>query len=225
MFDILDAVLERARARGAADVEVFGESSTSRRIKVYRQEVEQLTAAQRRGVGVRVFSGGAVGHAYTSDLSDSALDEVVQRALDNAAVSDPDEYSVLPQPGGEPADVHPYDPRLAAVTDEQRIAVALEVEAAALAADPESRPSRTPCTSTATARSSSPARPACAAASAPASATRFAYVLAEQEDQVETGYSYRRRPRPSRTSTRPSWGARGGRACLRACSARASAPR
>ena len=62
MFEILDAVLERAQARGAADVEVFGERSTSHRIKVYRQEVEQLTAAQRRGVGVRVFSGGAVGH-------------------------------------------------------------------------------------------------------------------------------------------------------------------
>ena len=29
MFDILDAVLERAQARGAADVEVFGESSAA----------------------------------------------------------------------------------------------------------------------------------------------------------------------------------------------------
>ena len=78
MFEILDAVLERAQARGAADVEVFGERSTSHRIKVYRQEVEQLTAAQRRGVGVRVFSAGAVGHAYTSDLSDGALEHGVQ---------------------------------------------------------------------------------------------------------------------------------------------------
>ena len=129
MFEILDAVLERAQARGAADVEVFGERSTSRRIKVYRQEVEQLTAAQRRGVGVRVFRGGAVGHAYTSDLSDGALDAVVQHALDNAAVSDPDESMALPQPQGEPADVDPYDPRLASATDEDRIAVALEAEA------------------------------------------------------------------------------------------------
>jgi len=104
MFDILDAVLERARARGASDVEVFAERSTSRRIKVYRQEVEQLTAAQRRGLGVRVFAGGAVGHAYTSDLSDGALDAVVQRAVDHAAVSDPDEFAAVPEPAGEPAE-------------------------------------------------------------------------------------------------------------------------
>ena len=63
MFDVLDGVLERARARGASEVEVYGERSTSRRLKVYRQEVEQLTAAQRQGVGVRVFRRGAVGHA------------------------------------------------------------------------------------------------------------------------------------------------------------------
>ena len=102
MFEILDAVLERAQARGAADVEVYGERSTSHRIKVYHQEVEQLTAAQRRGVGVRVFSDGAVGHAYTSDLSDGAIDDLVQRAVDNAAVSDPDEFAACRSPAANP---------------------------------------------------------------------------------------------------------------------------
>jgi PmbA protein len=190
MYDILDAVLERAQALGAADVEVFGERSTSHRIKVYRQEVEQLTAAQRRGVGVRVFSGGAVGHAYTSDLSEGALDDVVQRAVDNAAVSDPDEYMVLPQPQGAPADVHPYDPRLAEATDEQRIEIALEAEATALAADPRVKTVEDAMyvdgegevfiASTAGVRGSFRAGQCFA----------FVYVLAEQEGQVETGYSY-----------------------------------
>ena len=77
-----------------------------------------------------------MGHAYTSDLSDGALEDLVQRAVDNAAVSDPDEFTALPVPAGEPADVDPFDPRLVAATDEQRIAIALEVEATALAADP-----------------------------------------------------------------------------------------
>ncbi|MBE0528830.1 MAG: TldD/PmbA family protein, partial [Thermoleophilia bacterium] len=190
MFEILDTVLERAAARGATDVEVYGERSTSHRIKVYRQEVEQLTAAQRRGVGVRVFSGGAVGHAYTSDLSDGALDDVVQRAVDNAAVSDPDEFAALPEPAGEPADVDPFDPRLVATTDEQRIAIALEAEATALAADPRVKTVEDAMyvdgdgevfiASTAGVRGSYRAGQCYA----------FAYVLAEQEGQVETGYSY-----------------------------------
>ena len=157
---------------------------------MYRQEVEQLTAAQRRGVGVRVFSGGAVGHAYTSDLSEGALDDVVQHAIDNAAVSDPDEFMALPQPQGEPADVDPYDPRLAEATDEQRIEIALEVEATALAADPRVKTVEDTMyvdgdgevfiASTAGVRGSFRAGQCYA----------FAYVLAEQEGQVETGYSY-----------------------------------
>ena len=190
MFDVIDAVLERAAARGAADVEVYGEQSTSHRIKVYRQEVEQLTAAQRRGVGVRVFSAGAVGHAYTSDLSDGALDDVVQRAIDNAAVSDPDEFAALPAPAGEPADVDPFDPRLVAATDAQRIAIALEVEATSLAADPRVKTVEDTMyvdgdgevfiASTSGVRGSYRAGQCYA----------FAYVLAEQGGQVETGYAY-----------------------------------
>ncbi len=190
MFAVLDAVLERATAAGARGVEAYAESSTSHRIKVYRQEVEQLTAAQRRGVGVRVFRDGAVGHAYTSDLSDGALDAVVQRAIDHAAVSDPDEFAVLPAPAGEPADVHPFDPRLLAATDEQRIAIALEAEATALAADPRVKTVEDTMyvdgdgevfiASTAGVRGSYRAGQCYA----------FAYVLAEQEGQVETGYSY-----------------------------------
>ena len=190
MFDVIDAVLERAAARGATDVEAYGEQSTSHRIKVYRQEVEQLTAAQRRGVGVRVFSAGAVGHAYTSDLSDGALDDVVRRAIDNAAVSDPDEFAALPEPAGAPADVDPFDPRLVAATDAQRIAVALEVEATALAADPRVKTVEDTMyvdgdgevfiASTSGVRGSYRAGQCYA----------FAYVLAEQEGQVETGYAY-----------------------------------
>ena len=190
MFDILDAVLARARAKGASDVEVFAERSTSRRIKVFKQEVEQLTAAQRRGLGVRVFAGGAVGHAYTSDLSDGALDAVVQRAVAHAAVSDPDEFAAVPAPGGAPADVHPFDPRLTHATDERRIELALAVEAAALAADPRVKTVEDTMyadgegevfiASSAGVRGSYRANQCYA----------FAYVLAEEDGQVETGYSY-----------------------------------
>jgi PmbA protein len=190
MFSIIDGVLNRAQMQGLRDVEVYAERSSSRRIKVYRQEVEQLTAAVRRGLGVRVFRDGAVGHAYTSDLSDGALDDLVRRAADNAAVSDSDEFSVLPSPGGEPAAVQLFDERLAAATDERRIEMAMTVEAAALAAD--SRVKTVEDTmfadgdgevfiaSSAGVRGSYRANQCYA----------FAYALAEQDGKIETGYSY-----------------------------------
>ena len=190
MFDIVDAVLEKARALGVREVEVYAERSASRRIRVFGQEVEQLTAAQRRGLGVRVFADGAVGHAFGSDLSDGGLDEIVRRAADHAAVGDADEYAALPELGGDPADVHPFDERLAATTDEQRIELTLAVEAAALAADPRVKTVEDAMyvdgdgevfiASSAGVRGSYRANQCYA----------FAYALAEQDGQVETGYSY-----------------------------------
>ncbi|MFA4966474.1 MAG: TldD/PmbA family protein, partial [Thermoleophilia bacterium] len=190
MFAIVDDVLARALAHGARHVEVYAERSTSRRIKVYRQQVEELTAAQRRGVGVRVFVDGAVGHAFTSDLGGGALDEVVRRAVEHAAVSDPDEFAALPEPVGEPAAVTPFDERLAAATDARRIELALAVEAAALAADPRVKTVEDTMyadgdgevfiASSAGVRGSYRANQCYA----------FAYALAEEGGQVETGYSY-----------------------------------
>jgi PmbA protein len=190
MFDIVDAVLQRAATRGVREVEVFAERSVSRRIKVFGQEVEQLTAAQRRGVGVRVFADGAVGHAYGSDLSEGGLDDIVRRAADHAAVSDADEFAALPERDGEPADVHPFDERLTATTDDQRIEMALAVEAAALAADSRVKTVEDAMyvdgdgevfiASSAGVRGSYRAN----------QCYTFAYALAEQDGQVETGYSY-----------------------------------
>jgi PmbA protein len=190
MFELIDGVMERAAALGATDVEVYAERGTSRRIKVYQQAVEQLTAAQRRGLGVRVWRDGAVGHAYTSDLADGALDDVVRRAVDHAAVSDADEFARMPQPAGEPADVHPFDERLTHTTDEQRIELAMTLEAAALAADPRVKTVEDTMyvdgdgevflANTAGLRGTFRANQCYA----------FAYVLAEQDEQVETGMSY-----------------------------------
>jgi PmbA protein len=190
MFDVVDAALERARVRGVKDVEVFAERSTSRRIKVYQQEVEQLTAAERRGVGVRVFRDGAVGHAYTSDVSPESLDEVVRRAADNAAVSDPDEFAALPRPAGAPADVDPYDERLTAATDDRRIELALAVEAAALGADPRIK------TVEDTMYADGEGEVFLGSSAGVRGSFRanqcycMAYALAEQDGQVETGYSF-----------------------------------
>ncbi len=190
MFDVVDRVLELAAARGARDVEAYAERGVSRRIKVYQGEVEQLVAARRCGVGVRVFRDGAVGYASTSDLGPEGLDDVVARAVAHAAAADADPFRTLPAPSGPPAAVEPYDPRLAAATDERRIDLALSVEAAALAADPRVKTvedtvyvdgdGEVYLANSAGVRGSYRAGQCYA----------YAYVLAEDEGRVETGVSY-----------------------------------
>jgi PmbA protein len=105
-------------------------------------------------------------------------------------VSDADEFARMPQPEGQPADVRPFDERLTHATDEQRIDLALAVEAAALAADPRVKTVEDTMyadadgevfvANTAGLRGSYRANQCYA----------FAYVLAEQDGQVETGMSY-----------------------------------
>jgi len=190
MFAVVDRILELAAARGAHDVEAYAERGVSRRIKVYQGEVEQLVAAQRRGVGVRVFRDGAVGFASTSDLESYALDAVVARAVSLAAAADPDPHRVLPERAGTPAAVTPFDPRLETATDAQKIALALSVEAAALGADPRVKTVEDTVyvdgdgevflATSAGVRGSYRANQCYA----------FAYVLAEDGGQVETGVSY-----------------------------------
>jgi predicted Zn-dependent protease len=49
--------VEAALFAGASDAEAWAEESTSRRVRVYAGEVESLSDAGGRGVGVRAFSG------------------------------------------------------------------------------------------------------------------------------------------------------------------------
>jgi len=136
MFETTDAVVARALARGAEGAEAYAERGVSRRIKVYEQAVEQLTAARRKGVGLRLLKDGAVGYAYTSDVAEGALDELVEGALGAAGVADRDEHAVLPLPAAVLPGLTVYDERLTAAGDDDKIEVALAVEQAAFDADP-----------------------------------------------------------------------------------------
>jgi len=128
--------VEAALAAGAADAEAFALQDDGREVRVHGGEVESLTAATERGVGVRAWIGGRVGYAYGTDLSEQGLATVGGRAAEGAAVADEDEFAAPPRPEGQP-------PRLDGLTDPsvsdwetaRVVELALAVEATALAAD------------------------------------------------------------------------------------------
>jgi predicted Zn-dependent protease len=49
--------VEAALAAGASDAEGWADESTARRVRVYDGEVESLSDAGGRGIGVRAFAG------------------------------------------------------------------------------------------------------------------------------------------------------------------------
>jgi len=189
-LDLLDRLVEKARAAGAEQAEAYGERSESRRIKVFKGEVEELTSSTRRGVGLRVFMGEHVGHASTSDLSDEALDDLVARTLAHAAVVDPDPDVVLVE-GGQPLpEIGIYDERLHDIDVPGRIDLALRTEQAALEADPRIKLVETTMYADAEASVGIVSTSGLRQGFREGHSYLFLYALAEQDDQVETGVAY-----------------------------------
>lgn len=128
--ELLDRVVEGAQASEA--VEAFGIDETETTVKAYDGEVESLSSARTRGVGIRLIAGGRVGYAYTADTSPLALAETLTEARVNASVASPDEANVLPVPGPvEPLERELWDPAFAEVSPAQKVELALRLEAAA----------------------------------------------------------------------------------------------
>ncbi len=88
--------VEAAASCGATDAEAWAEGSRSREVRVRNGEVESLTEASGRGVGVRAWIGTRAGYAYGTDLSDAGLGEIAEAAVGAARVADEDESSAAP---------------------------------------------------------------------------------------------------------------------------------
>ena len=92
--------VEVALAAGASDAEAWAEEGTSCRIRVYSGEVESLSDAGGRGVGVRAFVEGRSGYAYGTDLTNAGVLKIGEAAREAAEVADPDEHAGLPEECG-----------------------------------------------------------------------------------------------------------------------------
>ena len=123
--------VEAAVDAGATDAEAWAEEVTSRRVRAYQGEVESLSDAGGRGVGVRAFADGRSGYAYGTELSEAGVLDVARSARAAAEVADPDEHGGLPDEcGATPVDGL-ASPALHEWTTERKVELALAVERAA----------------------------------------------------------------------------------------------
>src|SRR5919201_5308586 len=83
-------------ATGPEEVEAFAESSRHVQVRVRGGEVESLTSAETRGLGVRAVVDGRVGYAYGADPTPDEVAALVRSARESAAFAEPDEANRLP---------------------------------------------------------------------------------------------------------------------------------
>jgi len=136
LAELAGRAVERTVSAGAGDAEAYVVDAAQREVRAHGGEVESLTAASRRGVGVRAWIGGRVGYGFGTDLSAAGIEAIAARAAAAAAAADEDEFAAVPA-GGSPAGVPGLSDPTVAEWPAARIAeLALAVERAALAADP-----------------------------------------------------------------------------------------
>lgn len=132
-MDYLKLARELAQrgTESGVEAEVFIAIGTRCEIKVSQGQVQQLSQAGSKGLGIRVIDNGRVGYAYTSDFEN--LDETWVAAIELAQVADPDPHRALPELQPIPElDLEIFDPAVEAVPVELKVARAKAVEGAAL---------------------------------------------------------------------------------------------
>jgi PmbA protein len=134
--DVAALAVERAAGAGAGDAEAYATEATKREVRVHGGEVESLSTATERGIGVRSWIEGRVGFAFGTDLSEAGVSAVAERSAQAAQVADEDEFAAPPAAGGGyPVIAGLKDPSVEQTPTGQVVELALGVERAALAED------------------------------------------------------------------------------------------
>src|SRR5438445_1163618 len=135
--DLLDlARVAVAAALHDEAVESFAEETRQTEASAFRGEIEGLTFAESRGVGVRLVDGGRMGYAYAADPSEDEVRDAVRRARENAMLAEPDEHNWLPS--FAPAEDIPglFRAEAADVATDDKVQLAIDIERRAIGIDP-----------------------------------------------------------------------------------------
>jgi PmbA protein len=138
---VIERALAHARALGAAAADAMLVESDGLEARVRDREIDFVTQARERTLGIRAFLGNGKGLrsalTSTSDLALAAVTRMVEEAIALARATAPDPAAGLPEGGftTEIPDLGLFDPADRAVALGARIDCARRAEAAARATD------------------------------------------------------------------------------------------
>jgi PmbA protein len=139
LLQLATAIVERARGD---EVEAFLTHEREFQVKAFEGEVESLSSAEPRGAGIRAFKDGRVGFAYTTDLSESGLDAILELARANAEHATADEALGVAEGwhGSAPEDVPGLvDETQPSLAPDDKTTFAVELDRLTRAVDPRIR--------------------------------------------------------------------------------------
>lgn len=124
-------VFQRAGERGLGACEIYISESESFRVNIFENQIESYNVNSSSGVGFRAVVGKSFGYAYTEKTDMDSLNLVVDKALENARISeekefDPDYLIYEGEKDYPPLDN--YSHKLSELSDEDKIEMAFTLE-------------------------------------------------------------------------------------------------
>ncbi len=124
-------LVDRCLSKGADSAEVLIEEGRQLSIEVRNGEME-IQESSSHGAGFRVFRQGKMGFAHSNDLSDASLETAIESAVNFAQHMTADEHNILPSDQGATEVEGLYDPGLATVSMDDKIAMITDLERLAM---------------------------------------------------------------------------------------------
>lgn len=97
-MELIDMILRKCTRAGAGMAEVFHLSQKKLSMSVRDGKLEMIQKSTPGGLAVRFFSEGRVSFAHTTELSEPAIDNIIDKLTNLARKTEEDEFAGLPQP-------------------------------------------------------------------------------------------------------------------------------
>ncbi len=136
LAEIGEQVLDLAKKSGADQAEVYVEKSSTTAVYVKDLSIENLTATDTAGIGLRVMKGSSLGFGNANRFDADSLKQLVENTIACARGSTPDEFNSFAQPKAPKGDdLQILDERIESVPVEEKIKRGFLLESAAKAFD------------------------------------------------------------------------------------------
>ena len=132
--ELVSAALDAAT--DGEQVEAYAEEERRTEVSALRGEVEGMTFAESRGVGVRVIRDERLGYAWAADPTEDEVRAAVAAARQNAALAEPDPSNGLPDAVAVEPMPELFRAESAAITADDKVRMALDLERYTVARDP-----------------------------------------------------------------------------------------
>jgi PmbA protein len=132
-------ILKQARKQGITAGDIVMIESESFNVTVRLGEVDKISQAEEKRLGLRLFHRVSSATASTSDISRASIAKLIEETWAMARATAPDEYSGLPAEEElmhDPPDLDLLDKKADSVGVEEKIGLAREAESTALGFDP-----------------------------------------------------------------------------------------